>query len=307
MNILIPIDVTEASLGAGTTIAEPSTNETAWSGSSVAYAVGDIRIRSTTHRKYKCAVAHTSAASPLPENDPTRWVDTGPTDRHAPFDVYTSTAAKATTSLTYVVSPGFFNSIALYGLTGAAYAVTVRDAPGGAIIFQRSGDLSEAPLGWYEYLFNKPKTISKLLFTDVPIRPTSELTVTISASVGADVGLGMLVMGDFVPLASGWGGTQYGASAEPITYSYIKLEDDGTTNIKRRHAATNIRAKVLMPRDQADAALGYIQSVLDVPCVWVATETPGYSGLNTFGIGSASVSYDSFGHASIDVLVKGLI
>lgn len=307
MNILIPLGIVEANIGAGTTIAEPSATETVWSGSSVAYVVGDIRIRSTTHRKYKCAVAHTSAASQLPENDPTRWVDIGPTDRHAPFDAYTSTAAKSTTSLTYVVNPGFFNAVALYGLTGANYVVTVRDTPGGAVVFQRSGDLTESPLGWYEYLFNRPRVIGKLLFTDIPLRPSAELTVTISASTGSSVGIGMLVVGDFVPLASGWGGTQYGATAEPVSYSYIKLADDGTATIQRRHAATNIRATVMVQQADADAALGHIQSVLDVPCVWVATTENGYTGLNTFGLGSASVGYDSFSHATIDVLVKGLV
>ena len=80
MNIIIPTPITADMIGAGTTIAEPSASETAWA-ASTAYAVGDVRIRGTTHRKFRCAVAHTSAASPVPEDDPTRWVDIGPTDR----------------------------------------------------------------------------------------------------------------------------------------------------------------------------------------------------------------------------------
>lgn len=308
MNIITPIDITDAMIGAGTTIAEPAAGEQLWSGAGVAYAQSAEVIRPTTHRRYRCAVAHTSAASPVPEADPTRWVDMGPTARWAPFDAYTSTRANATASLTYVLSPGFFNAVALYGLVGSQYALTVRDAPGGAVIYTRTGFLSEDPLGWYEYLFSPLRPINKLVFTGIPIRPTAELTLSITAATGQPVGLGMLVVGDYRPLigVGEWGGTQHGASAEPVTYSYINTADDGTTTIVRRHSATNLRARVAMPRDQADNALAMVQEVLDKPVAWIATDRPGYRGLTTFGIGSGLLSYDSFGNATFDLLVKGL-
>ena len=69
-----------------------------------------------------------------------------------------------------------------------------------------------------------------------------------------------------------WGGTQYGASAEPVSYSYIKTNADGTTTIVRRNAATSMRASIILPRDQADYALACIQEVLDKPVSWVAKQ-----------------------------------
>ena len=309
MNIITPITITDSMVGAGTTIAEPAAGETAWSGSSVAYSVGDERIRATTHRKYRCATAHTSAASPLPENDPTRWVDIGPTQRWAPFDTYTSTTATATTSITYVLTPGYFNALALYGLTGSAYTITIKDAPGGTTLTTRTGYLTEDPMGWYEYLFGAPRTINKVVETDLPIRPNAEATITITAASGQPVGIGMIVAGDYTSLVGNgdWGGTQYGAKAEPITYSYIKTADDGTTTIVRRHAATNMRVTIAMPRAEADAVLQAVQNVLDVPVAWIATDATGYRGLNTFGLGSGSMSYDSFGSANLEITVKGMI
>jgi hypothetical protein len=63
-----------------------------------------------------------------------------------------------------------------------------------------------------------------------------------------------------------------------------------------------------MPRDQADQAVEALQSVLDVPCAWVATDIAGFSGLNTFGIASTGpVTYDSYATASINLNIKGLI
>ena len=310
MNIIIPTTITAAMIGAGTTIAEPSASETAWSNASVGYLVGDVRIRATTHRKYRCAVAHTSAASPLPEDNATQWVDIGPTDRWAPFDSYTNTRASTVTSMTYVLSPGYVNALALYGLVGAQYSITIKDAPAGATIYSTSGFLTQDPPGWYEYLFVVQGVRDKLVLQNLPIRPTAEITITITAATGQPVGIGIIVVGDFVPIVGDtaeWGGVQYGATAEPVTYSYINTDEYGTTTIVRRHATTNMRVQVTMPRQFADTSLQHLQSVLDQPVACIATTSKGYDGLNVFGLISTSpVSYDSFNIASIDLQVKGL-
>lgn len=305
MNITVPLTVTASMIGAGTTL--PETDHPVWA-SGTTYALGDKVIRTETHRRYESLVA--SNLGNVPETYADKWLDLGPTNRWAPFDFYTSTAATATTSLTYVLSPGYFTALNLYGLTGSQYAITLKDAPGGATLWSASGYLLDDPLGWYEYLFGGAKPVSKLSFSNLPIRQTAELTITISAATGAAVGVGMLVIGDRVALAGdgAWGGSEYGASAEPVTYSYIKTDDFGNTTIVRRHAATNLRGRVVMPRDQADRALTILQSVLDVPVACMATDAAGYAGLNTFGlISAAPVNYDGYGHATIDYTVKGLI
>jgi hypothetical protein len=309
MNVLVPIKITDGAagtvnmIGAGTTLAEDTT--AAWT--SGTYAVGDFRHVVATHRVYRCAVAGSRTISP--ELDPTNWVDTRPTNRWAPFDIYTSTAATGTTSFTYVLSPGYFNAVALYGLTGASYSLTVKDAPGGTTIYTRTGFLTSDPIDWYEYLFISPAVSKQLIFTGIPIRPTAELTLTISAAASAAVGLGMLAVGDFRSLAGtgDWGGPLAGASAEPVTYSYIKTADDGTVTIVKRRAATNLRVNVAMPRMEADAVLQSIQDVLDTPAAWITTDRAGYAGLSTFGIASASMNYDSFDVANLSITVKGLI
>jgi len=308
VNIIVPLTLTDAMIGAGTTVAEPAAGETAWV-SGGTYVAGDKRIRSTTHRVYLCSTGHTGRTA-LPEVDTAYWTDAGPTQRWAPFDTYVSTAAATVTSLTYVLSPGYFNAVSLYGLTGTNLAITVKDAPGGAVIYSSNDFLAEPPLGWYEYLFSPVKPINKVVKTGIPIRPTAELTVTVSAASGAAVGIGMLNIGDYVPLVgdvSSWGGTQYGASADPVSYSYIETAPDGTVSIVRRTSATGMRAAVVLPRNQADAALAVIQDVLDVPVSWIATDKNGYKGLNVFGLGSASVVYEGPEHASININVKGMI
>ena len=302
MNIINPIAITSAMMTS--TLADDPT--AAWV-SGTTYAVGDERHVVATRRVYRNAVAGVSTISP--ELAPTVWVDKRPTNKWAPFDIYTSTAATTVTSLTYVLTPGYFNAVALYGLIGAQYALTVKDAAGGTVIFSRSGFLNADPLGFYEYLFNALKPTSKLVFSGIPIRPMSEVTITITAATGQPVGIGLIAIGDYVSLAGSgtWGGVQYGASAEPVTYSFIKTLDDGTTQIVKRHSATNLRVTIAMPREEADAVLQAVQAVLDVPVAWIATDASGYAGLTAFGIGSGSMKYDSFGAANLDINVKGLV
>jgi hypothetical protein len=67
LNIIQPITITAAMIGAGTTIAEPAVGETAWV-SAGSYTAGDYVIRTATHRKYLCRETHTGRTA-APEDD----------------------------------------------------------------------------------------------------------------------------------------------------------------------------------------------------------------------------------------------
>lgn len=306
MKILFPTNITAAMIGAGTTIAEPSAGETLWV-SAGTYAVGNERIYN--HKTWACVQAHTGRTA-LPDADPAYWLENKrkPSNRWAPFDSYTDTPATATGTITYVLSPGFFNGLSLYGLAGSDIAITVKNAPGGTVTFTYASDLFDQALGLYELLFTPLRTRDKLVLDDIPISPTAELTITVN-SPGATAAIGMINVGDWRTVigAADWGGVQYGASADPKTYSYIKFNDDGTSEIKRRGKATDMRGSVLMPASSADYANQLIQQVLDVPVSIVCSPSAGYDYLNIFGLISGSIKADSFGTASFDYSVKGFL
>lgn len=306
MHVLIPTTITDSMLSS-CTIAEPTTGETAWA-SGGTYALGDRRIRSTTHRVYECVLAH-SGRSTAPESDTTYWLDVGPTARWAMFDNQVSTQSTIVTPLTVVIRPGFFNALALYGLEGGTATITVKDAPGGSTIFTHAYDLLKPPVDWYDWAFGIVKPLNKLVVSGLVPYPDAELTISITAATGVTVKAGMVCIGDYRSLLGDgdWGGTTYGASAEPVDYSYVKTDDFGNTSIKKRRNATDMRVKVVLPRSEADAALEIVQEVLSVPCPWIATESPGYAGLNVFGLGSGSLTYDSPSHATLNLYVKGLV
>lgn len=307
MKILVPITLTDAMLSSST-IAEPAAGETAWS-AATSYTVGQRCILASTHRVYENLIAGVNATSPdqaLTGATP-RWLDYGPTLRWAAFDGVVNTPSTATSTFTYVLLPGFFNALVFYGMDGATLSVSIKDAPGGTVFYTYSGSLLEPPVDYYDYYFGVIRGLSKLVLSDILLYANPEVTITVTG-VGT-VEAGMIAFGDLRPLISegGIGGTQQGASAEPFTYSYINTDAFGRTSIVRRHSATNMRASVVLPKTDADAALATVQSVLDVPAAWIATDAEGYAGLNVFGLGSGSLGYEGPNHATLNITVKGFI
>lgn len=309
MKILVPITLTDAMLSSST-IAEPAAGETAWN-AATSYTVGQRCILTSTHRVYENLIAGVNATSPdqaLTGATP-RWLDYGPTNRWAAFDGVVNTPSTATTTFTYVLLPGFFNAIAFYGMDGATITVSIKNAPGGTVFYSYTGSLLEPPVDYYDYYFGTIRGLSKLVLRGILLYANPEVTITVTAASGVTVKAGMIAFGDLRPLISegGLGGTQYGASAEPFTYSYINTDTFGRTSIVRRHSATNMRASVVVPKSDADSALATVQAVLDVPAAWIATDADGYDGLNVFGLGSGSLGYDGPSHAALNITVKGFI
>lgn len=304
MNILIPIAITDAML-VSSTVPEPAAGETAWV-SAGNYVVGDLRIRTTTHRVYQCIQAHTGRTA-LPEDDPLFWDDSDPTQRWAPFDSDTSTEVLSTSPMTYVLSPGFFDSSRMYKLTGSSLVMTIKSGPGGAVLETRTYSLYEDSLGLYEYLFTPARPKSQVIADGLPIHPTAEVTFTITGP--STVGLGMSAMGQAREIVDpeSWGGTEYGASVEPTSFSRIKTDDFGKTKIKRGPAATGMRATVVLPLAEANSALQSIRQVLDVPVSVVVSDLPNYAGLNVYGLANAVLTYDTPVTSKLAVTVKGMI
>lgn len=308
MKILFPVTVTAAMIKTGTTIAYPDTTigESLWVASGT-YTLGQEKVYDS--KTFACVLGHTGITT-TPDLDATHWLqnERKPANRFAPFDFYTDTpATQATSPLTYVLEPGFINGISIYNPVGDAIAITVKDAPGGTTILSYSADLYDQALGLYELLFAPLRQRTKVVVSDIPISPTAQVTITITGT-GA-VSVGMITLGDWrTVIGEGdWGGVVYGASAEPKTYSYIRFNDDGTSSIKRRGKATDMRGMVAMPAASADYANSLVQQVLDVPVSIVCTQAAGFDYLNVFGLISGNIRSETSVTSSFDFTVKGFL
>lgn len=306
VNVLVPLAMTDAML-TSSTVAEPAAGETSWV-SAGTYAVADLRIRTTTHMVYKCVQAHTGRTV-LPEADSAYWLPVYATQKWAMFDAYASTQTTATTTLTVVLRPGITNAIALINVDAATATITLKDAPGGTVVDTRVIDLQDYPLDWYDWAFGVIKSRNKVVIDNLMIYTDPEITVTLSAGVGVPVKCGLLALGDYRNLLDGaeFGGAQYGATASPTTFSYIKTDEYGNTVIKRRGSASDMAIQVVIPKSTSDAAFATLQGVLDVPAIWVASGLAGYGGLTVFGLASGSMNYGNPTHDVLSINVKGML
>lgn len=302
--ILVPLEIDDTML-ISSTVPEPDTGETAWV-SGGTYVAGDIRIRTGTHRKYMALVDHTGITL-TPEGDPTRWKDIGATNRWAMFDTRRTTQTTATTSLTVVLQPGFFNAADFFLLSGGDLEITVKDEPLGTVVFTETRSIIGPYSDEYDWCWGPYRSQTKQLFSGILPYPDAELTITVTAGTGVTVGIGMACIGDLRPLILGnWGGAEYGASVEPVSCSYIKTDDFGDTEIIKRASATNANLSIVLPKEDTDYALACLQEVLDTPAAIIGTEAAGYSGLNLFGLLSGAVTYEGPSHSTIKSTVKGL-
>lgn len=304
--LLIPNDITPSMIAAGTSVpvVDSGRGEVAWS-SSTAYTGTEDGIN-YNGRLWSAVAASTNVK---PGTNTAKWRDTGPSNHMAPFDAQINTQALATGSMTYVLKPGFFSGLALYGLLGDHLDIKLYDGPGGNLVYEWSGDMYEQALGLFEYLFMPLRMMTKRLASDLPLSPEAELHITVSASNDGECGIGMIICGFWTSLlgTSELGGVEMGASAQIKTYSYIKTEDDGTTTIIPRNAATNINCSVVIDAEQANYAADVLTQVAAKPVAIILSGLPRYEYLNTFGLISGSVEATAWQFARLSLSGKGFI
>jgi hypothetical protein len=307
VKFMVPKPITDAMI-VSSTIAAPdvSRGETEWV-SGGTYAVGALRTYTPARYVFECVQAH-SGVTTTPDQDPTRWLkrELQPMNKFAAMDSYVSTKTLGPSPLTMVFRPGFMNTLIVFGAVGTRIYGEYRASPGGVLLRSIERPLYQGSTGWWNYYYGGYRPRTKFIWRNLPLRPDPELTLTITGS--GEVGLGMVGFGSLTPLSTLLNyGTQLGARAEPITYSFFKYATDGTVVIVRRGSATNIRASVLLGDVDGDTALLQVQSILDTPTFIVATDAPRFDGLNGFGLISASLGYDGKKHRVMNIDQKGFI
>lgn len=302
-----PLVVTRSMIGAACNVTEDLV-ATAWV-SGTTYAVGDLVYIYSLGKVYKDAAGGVSTVSP--DLQPARWSYQRPTNRMAPFDSYSNTQAQMTVDIVYPITARFSPDLIMYGLVGTGYTVQVYDSLGGTLLATYTGTLVQPSGTLYTLLYGDKIQQSSLVISGMPMRPAAYIVITIHGVSSETRKLGMIVLGRRTELVGGgaeFGGTDWGAEAEPVTFSYIDTKEDGTVTIVPRYFATNLKLRVGLPTSYADQALYQLQQLLDVPVAVFASDVSFVQGLTTFGlIESAPVRYDSYGISTIEVTMKGIV
>ena len=303
--ILIPLSVTDAMMAAGTSIpaVDTSMGEAAWA-AGTAYSAGQ---RVNHGGSIWESVA--SSTGVTPGTDGTKWLRAGPSNRMAPFDDELNTRAVATGSMTYVLRPGFFTGLALWGLQGDHLTVRIYEQPGGPVVEEYDADLYDQAAGLYELLFMPLRQRTQHYMRNLPLYPDAEVHITLSATGGGQVAVGLISIGHWDTLLGGgdFGGVEYGATAEVKSYSYRKVADDGTVTRKRRGSATNVDCSVVIDAEEANRAVELLHQVQGRPVAFIASGLPRYDYLSGFGDISGSATPQSFVHSILKIRIEGVV
>lgn len=302
LSVLVPTQITDAML-TSSTIAE--TDYAAYDNAHT-YALGDRCI--AAHRIFESQIA---ANIGHPPTDPINqfgtivyWLDVGPTNRWAMFDGEVSSQSTATTSMTVVLKPGPFNAIYIDGMDAANLSITVKNSPGGTVIFTFNGALQgSVPTNYYDWYFMPFAPLRVKLLTGIAAYNNMELTATISGTVGSTVKCGVLAVG----LLQVLGQTQQGAKAKPKNYGYVKIDDYGRAVIKKGKAATDVTASAKIDSYEARNVQAILEQVIGGAGMLSCSDSDDYSGLTKWGLISGEVTYLSEGNHNVSVSLEGII
>lgn len=279
--IIVPTQITDAML-ASSTVPEPSPGDgTLWN-SATAYAIDDLVY--IEHRRYQAAVANTNR-NPLTDvgtsSVPAAWVYLGPTNRWAAFDDEIGTLSTGDAPMVVVLRPGLTSGLALFEMTASSAVVTMRDAPGGTIIYERELSLDGSIIdSFYDWFFADYERLRDVVLTDLPGSfAMNELTIELQAT--DEVSIGVILPG----LVEKIGETQTGASVGIIDYSRVTRDPTfGKVTIQKR--AYSKRGNFSIMCDPADMNRNFrtFASIRSTPCVFIGTQEFGYEPLLIYGI-----------------------
>jgi len=302
-SVITPAIITDAEL-VSCTVPEPAPGEVLWN-AATAYVVGQVAIRTTTHRKYKRLIAGTTATPPESDtSDPPIWLDIGATNRWAQFDDKIGTQTSAADVVTTVLTPGSVEGVAILEPKGRTATLTMRARPGGPVVATRTTGLSNSILkSVYDWFFAKRMPKTNVVFTDLPGQwPLCEVEVTVS-NPGGTAAVGVLTMGRVAKLGS----TSEGAGAGIINWG--KVQDDGFGNREFVEGPWSARITLPIVADRADFSnlLRTLAPLRSKPAVYIGSQKSELQSLIGYGVfKDLYVTVPNYALTSMNLEIEGL-
>lgn len=259
MKVIPPITITDPLL-TSSNAAEPGAGETAWV-SGTTYSVDDVRIRSTTHRKYQRLAA--GAGTAFPEVDTLNWLDIGPTNKWAMFDTLRNSATTLTSPLTVSVSPATrVNAIALMGVVADSATITMTVS--GLTKYSYTTSLTNRrTLNWTDYFFGVFGNRPSLVLFDLPPYVGAVVTVTLTASAGT-VQCGALVLGKAVYM----GGVEYSPTSDALNFSTVERDKFGNASLVQRRTVPKTNQTLWCTKASVNSLRDLRTALNATPAVW---------------------------------------
>lgn len=204
---------------------------------------------------------------PLTETD--WWLDIGPTNRWAAFDLDRNTQTVAASPLTFVFAPGVRgNSIYLGGLEADSVTISATSVYGGGAVYSYTLDLrTRIVTGSYEFCFAPFTTRPNAYVFDLP--PVSDIIVTVSLSKNSgNVKCGSCVFGTYIAI----GAVVEKPHDDATNFSRVDRDDFGTATINRRKSIPLMDLKVKVEPSDVNKVRRLRDSLNAIVCAWVGIE-----------------------------------
>lgn len=262
--------------------------ETAYN-AGTAYAIGATA--SANYRVYmSLTAANTGNAVPiLPETENTNWIDVGPTNRWAMFDLTRNTQTVKDGTLTVVFAPGErINTIGLDGMVGDTLTITCTSVYGGGTVYGPVVvDLIDRDvIDHYDYCYAPFATRPAHVVFDVPPYSDVIVTVTLSSTTG-NVKIGSLVVGTYIYL----GDLEQGATNDGKNFSTVTRDLYGTATLVQRRTLPITRQRLILPFAYVDRALAARTLLNATPALWTGMN---HASSNWFGMLQIMGIYTAF-------------
>lgn len=269
MRVVRPITIDDTIL-TSSTIPEPDTGETVWVPST--RLLGERRINTTTHRVYEVVADPSTTDDPVGVNqginaNPPTWVNVGPTNKFAMFDLVNSTQSSETTSLVVDIDTGVITtSISGFSIDGATAINVTMDDPVAGVVFDRDIDMNDNSEvgGWWDYFFAPIIRASSFIILDMPIFPDATITTTVT---GSTIEFGNLVVGNQITL----GISNFGTSLELLDFSRKEVDEFGNTVLTPGRTSKLVNFNVTIPFSRVGYTFNQLSKLVGIPSVYVGT------------------------------------
>lgn len=273
--VIPPAEITDGTLLA-CNVPEPdiSKGEVIWDATKN-YAIGDVVIRTQTHKRYKALVAGVSATPPESSlvasgSTPARWLQLGATHRWSMFDrVIGTQTIDPGGHLVVDIAPGPAEGIALLELRGQRIKITVFEspAPTAAVAKVIDVDIDGSVIETvYDWCFTEYEQQRNFVSIDLPPGYwNTRVRVEIFGSSGA--GVGVIAVGRLVPL----GTTLMGAGAGILNFGKVNTDDFGNREWLEGSFARRVTLPLLTEREALSRIDRQLSGLRSKPAVYIGS------------------------------------
>ena len=243
------------------------------------YALGDTVSSAVSHRGYE-SLAAGNQGNPLPvlpEITTTKWLDVGPTNRFAMFDLFRNTQTVSASPQTVVIAPGErINTLGLAGLAGNQVQVSATSVLGGGTVYPNANTESTTGIfdlntrivnDGYDYCFEPFTTLPSMAIFDIP--PYSDIIITIEITTTAgNVKCGSLIVGTYIYI----GTVQYGATNDGLNFSTVTRDVFGNATLVPRRTLPKTDQTLMISSNRINRCKEARVLLNAVPALWTGID-----------------------------------